>query len=150
VLFNFENAEMQIVESEDGISLNGNLTMFSPHSMEPERPMYLSLRRAAAGENSGQDGNSRSAPAATALKAYPVPFTGELNLSFTHTGEGRVQTGIYDFAGACLLMYDAGIMPAGEQRLTLDASLPAGIYIVKLITAARSEQAVIISKGKKQ
>jgi hypothetical protein len=151
-LFNFVDAEMQITENGSEISLNGNLTMFSPQTLEPERPMYIAIRRKIDGEN---DNNSTGLENATSLEknsmyVYPVPFGNELNLSFTQTRQENVRIAIYDFAGGCVLMYDAGVLPAGEQRLTIETALPAGTYIVKLFTATRSEQAVVISKRQKK
>jgi hypothetical protein len=117
--------------------------MFSPESMEPERPMYLSLRKANAGTSILPE------TAAGGLKAYPVPFTGELNISFTLDGEEPVRIGLYSYSGACVYLYDAGKLTAGEQHLAVSPALPAGTYIVKLFAGRQSAQAIVVSNGNK-
>ena len=141
VLFLFEQAEIRISADDTGTSLAGNIRMYSPQSMEPERPMYLSLRKA----------NAEVAPVTPidALRAYPVPFSNELNVSFMQAEEEAVRIGIYNQSGACVYLYDAGRLPVGEQHLTLGPSLPAGTYIVKLFAGKRSSQVIVVSNGNK-
>jgi len=117
--------------------------MYSSETMEPERPMYLSLRKA----------NSETPEIIKTtvedLKVYPVPFGNELNLSFMQTEEVSVKIGIYNYLGACVYLYDAGKLPVGEQHFVIKPQLPSGTYIVKLITENRSSQVVVISNGSK-
>jgi hypothetical protein len=142
-LFRFEQAEIRVTADESGTSLAGTIRMFSPESMEPERPMYLSLRKA------NNETSITPETAAGELKAYPVPFTNELNISFSMEEEEQVRIGIYSYSGACVYLYDAGRLSAGEQHLTVSPSLPAGTYIIKLYAGRRSSQVIIVSNGNK-
>ena len=66
------------------------------------------------------------------------------------TEDEAVKVGIYSYSGVCVYLYDAGRLPAGEQRLTLSPLLPEGIYIVKLFAGKSSSQVIVLSNGKKQ
>lgn len=144
VLFRFEQAEIQITGNELGTTLTGNIRMYSPESMEPERPMYLSLRKANAGITA-----IASATQIGGMRAYPIPFNNELNISFMQAEDEVVKIGIYNHSGACVYLYNAGRLPAGEQLLKLNPSLPKGAYIVKLFAGKSSSQAIVLSNGKK-
>lgn len=148
VLFSFKEAEIRITNDREGITLNGNLRMYSPETMEPERPMYIALRRMDAMLSiKNQTGENR---ALKGLKAYPVPFGNDLNLAFFQEEETAVQVGIYSHTGAPLFWYEAGVLPQGERELTLSPSLPAGTYIVKVISGDRSAQVVVLSNNRKK
>lgn len=142
-MFRFEQAEVQITSDEEWTSLAGTVRMYSPESMEPERPMYLSLRKANA--NTSITANLT----VNGLRAYPIPFTSELNISFMQLEEEGVQIGLYNYSGVCAYLYNAGRLPAGEQHLTLTPLLPAGTYIVKLFAGKSSSQVIVVSNGNK-
>jgi len=143
VLFRFEQAEMQITDDGQETTLIGNIRMYSPESMEPERPMYLSLQKANAGIT-----NITPITQIEDLRVYPIPFYHELNISFVQAEKELVKIGIYNDLGACVYLYDAGRLPEGEQHLILSPLLPAGTYIVKLFAGKHSSQVIVLSNGK--
>ncbi len=142
VLFLFNEAEIQIITDGNTTTLAGNIRMYSPETMEPERPMYLSLRKAAAGITGDK------ATLTQPVKVYPSPFSNELNVSFEQTESCDVSVGIYNYSGVCVHLYNAGNLPVGMQHLSLTTALPAGTYIVKLFCGKKSHQVIVICNGK--
>lgn len=142
VLFRYDKAVIQVTTDISGTSLIGNLKMYSPETMEPERPMYLSMRKV------NSDTAAISKNAVEGLKAYPVPFGNELNISFIQVEEESVRLGIYNYLGECVYFNEVGRLPMGEQHLVITPILPAGTYIVKLTTGKRSSQISVLSNGK--
>ncbi len=143
--FNFEKAEIQVDKDKENITLTGNIQMYSPETMEPERPMYISLKRITV-NNSNED-----IPASNLKRfvVYPIPFSDELNISFIQTKtDDDVSIGIYNTAGECVYLYPAGNLPLGEQHIILKPTIEAGTYIIRLISGKHSEQAVVICNGR--
>lgn len=138
ILYEFTKAEIRAFAS----SLIGNLRMFSPQTMEPQRPMYLSLHKVGVSdietEKQTQD-----------LKAYPNPFSDKLNLAIMLSEDCYMKIAIYDYSGRNVYMADIGLTHAGEQRLTLSPNLAQGVYIVKVFAGKQSFQAIVIKEGGK-
>lgn len=137
ILYQFTEAEIQAV----GSSLTGNIRMYSPQLMEPQRPMYLSLHKVGTKGIEEQEESQRN------IKAYPNPFSDKINLAFTLTENADVKVAIYDYSGRNVHMTDMGTLQAGEQRFSLTPNLEPGVYIVKVFAGKQTFQVIIVKEG---
>lgn len=137
VLYKFTDAEIQAVAS----SLTGNIRMYSPQIMEPQRPMYLSLHKV---ETTGIDETGQNKQN---MKAYPNPFSDKLNLAFTLSETTNVKLAIYDYSGRNVHMTELGTLQIGEQRLSLTPNITQGVYIVKVFAGKQTFQTIVVKKG---
>lgn len=137
ILYQFTEAEIQAVAS----SLTGNIRMYSPQLMEPQRPMYLSLykTRASGIEDTRKDNKY--------IKAYPNPFSDNLNLAFTLSENADVKVAIYDYSGRNVHMTALGTLQAGEQRFSMTPNLEQGVYIVKVFAGKETFQVIVVKEG---
>ena len=139
ILYQFTEATIQAANA----SLTGNIRMYSPESMEPQRPMYISLQKAGTTTIEEELKNS-------SLRAYPNPFSNELNLCFTLSEPAKVTVAIYDYAGRNVFMSNMGEYSAGEQRFVFTPNLAQGVYIVKVFAGKQSYQVIVMKEGGKQ
>lgn len=71
--------------------------------------------------------------AAVALAVFPNPSRGTITIRFSLDWPQRVTLAAYDVLGRRVLTRDLGAQAAGEATHRLDvASLPAGVYVVRL------------------
>ena len=138
VLYKFTDAEIQAVAS----SLTGDIRMYSPQIMEPQRPMYLSLHKVGA-----TGGNNKTELNDPNMRAYPNPFSDKLNLAFTLSETANVKLAIYDYSGRNVYMTELGRLQAGEQRFSLMPNLAQGAYIVKVFAGKQTFQVIVVKEG---
>ena len=140
--YNFEKAQIQVDKDMDNLTLTGNIQMYSPETMEPERPMYISLKHITVNNNNSESKSKQ-------FVVYPIPFSDELNISFIQTeSDNDVSIGIYNTAGDCVYLYKAGKLPLGDQRIILKPTIEAGTYIIRLVSGKQSEQTIVICNGR--
>lgn len=121
VLYNFENARLNLVQTKDSVFLAGNLEMFSPERGEPSKPLFLAL--------------SRKIPPVKNLvvKAYPNPFSNVLNVSFNLIDPTTIEVQLITLTGKIVYRNPAGLLEAGWYTLPIQVSnINAGTYFVKL------------------
>ena len=77
------------------------------------------------------------------LRAAPNPTAGATTLRYGLAQPQRVRLEVTSLLGARVRSLDLGLLPAGEHTtdLSLDAALPAGVYVVRLV-AERGTQAI--------
>ncbi len=95
-------------------------------------------------EDSGEAAASRgdeTLPSEVALAgAYPNPFSRSATVGFALPEAGRVRLAVYDVLGREVVRLVDGEVEAGRHEALLDgASLPAGVYLVRLVTESRTE-----------
>lgn len=132
--FILQEADIQVVEVENEISILGTIQMYSESTKEKERPMYLSITK----KNKKTD--------KSIITAYPNPFTQELNLLINMQNSDKVCLFIYSIKGEPVYQYDAGVVSAGEQHITVYPNLTKGTYIIKVFIGKEENQLTIISK----
>ncbi len=150
ILYEFTEAIIEPV----GSSLIGNIRMYSPRTMEPERPMYMNLQKVlppTAEKTKNKPGSSKSLPLpgqdTEKLRAYPNPFTGTIYVRFALEEAASVQLALYDHSGKNVYMSSKQALPAGEQTLSLTPKVPAGVYIVKVYAPNHTWQTIVVKKG---
>ena len=132
--FYLQEADIQVIEVENEISILGTIQMYSVSAKEKERPMYLSITK----KNKKTEKNR--------VTAYPNPFAQELNLLINMQNTDKVRLFIYSIKGEPIYQYDAGVISMGEQHITVYPNLTRGTYIVKVFIGEEENQLTIISK----
>jgi len=141
VKWNFTNARLQLLNDSTGSYLAGNIQMFSPETMEPQRPLYMNIRKI----------QSVDSKAITNLNidkfaVYPNPFLEGFNIDFYQTNESDVYGSIYTSSGKCILNSNLGHFIIGKQKILLNINLNSGMYIFKLTTGSKEYQTIILKK----
>jgi len=140
VLWTFTNATMQYLENDTSTFLVGNLQMFSPQTMEPNQPMYLSLRKTD-NLNSSEKGTQKRV-----LYAYPNPFEEGLNISFYQEKEANVTVSLYRTSGEKVYSANMGKYSEGQNHITLTLGLTPGAYLLTLTSGKNTQQSIVIKK----
>lgn len=135
-LYRFDEASISYA---DGM-LTGSLRLYSIDEREPERPMYVSLRKSSSG--SGGDAGSR-------IYSYPNPYTDAVTLKFDFSepsSSGKIC--LYTSGGVCKEVYNIGAMEAGEHAYTIVPAPGEKTYVVHVMAGPAVYQTVIIRKDK--
>ena len=141
VKWNFTNARLQLLNDSTGSYLAGNIQMFSPETMEPQRPLYMNIRR-----TQSVDSKAITNLNIEKFAVYPNPFSEGLNVDFYQASDSKVNASVYTTNGNCIYSADLGKYAVGEQKLTLSLNLPTGVYVFKLTTDSKQYQTIVIRK----
>lgn len=137
VRFRFEDADISI---DHGL-MTGRLRLYSMAQREPERPMYITLRKT---DGSESDGESN---AANRIYAYPNPFAHQVNISFELAeAVPQARAFIHSQAGSCMASYGLGSLEAGHHTITLSPAVPDGIYVLYVMAGSYTFQTIIVKK----
>ena len=103
--------------------ITGQLRLYSLDEQEPDRPMYVCLRKDAATMAAGSDDVYEK------IRAYSDPYSNRVTLKF-ELGEAvpSVKVGIYSRMGINLCNYSFGQMEAGVNTLIINPDLEEGYY----------------------
>jgi hypothetical protein len=138
-LWTFTDAQLQVLSDDTSSYLAGNLQMYSPETMEPNQPVYLTLRK-----------TSQSVVAVPTqpqgFNVYPNPFEDGLNIGFYQAKESTVRVTVYKAAGVMVYEASLGKFAQGQQNITLSLRLDPGAYVLKLIAGDKVYQSVVIRK----
>jgi len=80
----------------------------------------------------------------TGLSVFPNPSNGQASIRFTLLNEGPVRLELFDAQGRSVQLLHNGSMAGGTHVIATDVRLAAGIYPVRLTTAAGVDMARII------
>ena len=136
-MYSFEQADISF--TDDYIS--GQLRLYSMAEKEPERPMYLCLRRCNYPfDDIRNDDNSR-------IWAYPNPFSSQLNVKFMLDEScPSAKVCIYTRSGVNVRSYGLGALDAGEHTYSLAPNLSDGIYVLHVVAGEHVYETIIISE----
>jgi FlgD Ig-like domain len=87
------------------------------------------------------------------LSCFPNPVSEGCRISYTLPGEQHVRLEVHDIYGNIIAVITDGMRKAGHYELEWDAvnssgkKLPAGVYIIQLITKDSKEKAKIVVTG---
>lgn len=136
VQYQFQDANLNLVQQDNILYLAGNVTMFSPERKEPSKPLFVALSRT--------DVNFPD-PTIMTLKVNPNPFTDVLNVDFQLVRDANVEIQLLDASGAILYRNNAGHLRAGHYLLPLQPGIvAAGSYLLKLIYAGKTASVKVI------
>ncbi len=144
VKWQFSEASINLSSDGNGIFMAGNIQMESIETLEPQKPMYIQLRNSGSIALSNPEINQGAQK--LNFKAYPNPFSSELNISFNLELQEDVSMAIYDSHGRCVVLKKLGIQSVGSHYYALSPQLSAGVYVLKLSLANKEYQTVIIQK----
>ena len=135
-LYRFDEASISYA---DGM-LTGSLRLYSIDEREPEKPMYVSLRKS----SSCSDGD-----ACSQICSYPNPYTDVVTLKFDLSeSSSSAKICLYTGGGVCKEVYNIGALEAGEHTYTIAPAPGEKTYVVHVIAGAALYQMVIIRKDK--
>ena len=140
VTWKFTKAMVELVKSDTAIFMAGNLQLYSSQTMEPEKPIYITLKKSATREQTKNLPDSF-----TDFTAYPNPFNGTLNLSFTIQNTAEVRVSVFNTVGIQVSQQSLGILQSGRCNNSLQLNVPDGTYILKL-TSENGQISTIVVK----
>lgn len=137
VLYRFEDADISF---ENGI-VAGKLRLYSMAQREPERPMYITLRKAdVTGQEYGSD-------AVNSIFAYPNPFAQQVTISFDLSGDvQQAKALVYSQAGINVANYNLGSLAAGHHTITMRPAIPDGMYVLHVVAGKQRLQTIIVKR----
>lgn len=136
-LYKFEKADIAYNDH----SLSGQLRLYSLEEMEPERPMYVYLRKEILSENEMSEENG------SRIYSYPNPFISQVTLKFElKENVPSAQIHLYSQSGINKQNYELGALSAGEQTFTITPNIFEDTYIVHVIAGKYKYQTIIFRK----
>lgn len=107
--------------------------------MEPERPMFVCLKKATELDYSTEDENLSK------LYAYSSPSSAQITVKFELAEEvPSVVISFFSCTGHNLLNYRYGKLDAGECVLTLSPDIPEGYYTIKVVAGTKQLSTIIV------
>ena len=92
-----------------------------------------------------ETGAAEAAPGAEAwLRVGPNPSRGGAAVRLDLAASGSVTVDVLDALGRTIVRLHDGVLATGEVRWTLPASLPAGVYVVRVYGAVTAHQPVTV------
>ena len=144
IQFFFKSANLNISEVDSVTWLCGNIRFFSEMTMEPERPMYISLNRT--NINPKPEIPDSQEKLIDNLRAFPNPFRDYLSISFNLKKESVVKIMVYTIDGRKVYQAEPGKLLTGINIQNMQLDVPEGVYIVKVNCGSESAAAIILKK----
>ncbi len=157
ILYNFENASLNLVRKGDSVFLAGNIYMFSPDRKEPSKPLFVALTRTTAStedssvikkQNNTLTNTSSQSITVKLLNVYPNPFSSYVNVAFEVNKASSVGIDLYNMAGQ--LVYQKAAQPLGPGRYTIRVEppnqLPTQAYLLRLVFNGGQQVFKVIKK----
>jgi hypothetical protein len=133
--YRFEKVDMNYCRGY----VTGQLRLYSLDEREPDRPMYVCLRKSdASGSGYGEDEFSK-------IVAYSDPYSDRITLKFELSESvPSVQVLIYNRMSLNVGSFKYGAMDAGVNSLTFSPNLSDGYYVIYVQAGKQKFQAVIV------
>lgn len=148
--YNFENAKLQWNQKEGEVYLSGNIQMFSVQRNEPEKPLFIWLKRISTkSSNSNKIAITNEDGSPLILKndlvAYPNPFDNIITVEFQLKESCNVQTELFTMEGKSIYKNPAGLLKLGNYKLQVQPQqLVAGTYILVLKYGNKSRTTKVV------
>lgn len=136
VLYRFKYADLAV----SGGCLAGPLRLYSVTYQEPERPMYVCMRKVSTAMSADSTGASR-------LAAYPNPFSGQVTVEID-LPEAVAGATVAMFSQSGMNVYSAklGSLQAGKQTFTVAPPVPDGVYVLTVTAGGERWQTIVIKR----
>ena len=135
-MYRFESADICCMDN----SITGQLRLYSLDEQEPERPMYVCLKKTGSSPDYGENMNNK-------IYSYPNPYTDVVTLKFELEADvPSAKICLYSQGGINRQNYSLGPLNAGEHSYTIVPDPCETTYVVHVIAGSTVYQTIIIKK----
>lgn len=135
--YEFKNAQLQVLQTEESLYLVGNLQLYNIKERENEKPMYLILEKK-------QAKTSTVPEIISSVVIYPNPVVSDFNLSFNLAQAADIKMSIYYLTGKELYSQQWKNLEQGTQTKILALNAPAGYYLLHLTYGTEVKTTILI------
>jgi hypothetical protein len=146
----FKDARLQVIEKFDTTYLVGNLQLFSINHHEPEKPIFILLKRKA--KDIKELANIKTTPKENKTDSlhfiiYPNPTTGSLRINYTLTKLCKVNVMVRNLLTSSLVYKGPAenLLP-GDHIYSFNLNSPPGTYVVILEYGNKAKSAIIFKQ----
>lgn len=136
--YDFKQARLQLLETEESLFIVGNLQLFNTKERENEKPMYLILEK--------KQDTTENHEIISSVVIHPNPVVNNFNLSFTLAQDADITLSIYNISGTPLYNEQWYNVAAGQQTKTLNLNAPPGYYLLRLTYGSEIKTTLLIKK----
>jgi TPR repeat protein len=132
--YSFKNANLQWSQNKDTVYLIGNIQMFSTKQNEPDKPIFISLKRYVGKTDLIKEEKSileKTTHLKEQVNAYPNPFVNTITVDFVLKQKTDVQIQLETLEGRIVYEKKSGLLEAGTYTLYLK-NLRAATYLLKV------------------
>jgi tetratricopeptide (TPR) repeat protein len=132
----FDNADICYI----GNSITGQLRLYSLDEQEPERPMYVCLKKDVVPNDATDNANNR-------IYSYPNPYVDAVTLKFVLEEDvPSARISLYSRAGINMQNYNLGALSAGEHSVSITPNRQQSSYVVYVVAGKTKYQTIIFKK----
>lgn len=139
--YEFKEAQLQLLQTEESLFLVGNLQLFNIKERENEKPMYLILEK-----KQTQNTVTQESEILSKVMVYPNPFSSSFELSFDLVQNMDVTANIYSITGNQLYTTQWKNLEQGTQKKNISLNAPSGYYILRLNYGQQLKTAILIKQ----
>lgn len=139
--YEFKEAQLQLLQTEESLFLIGNLQLFNIKERENEKPMYLILEK-----KQTQNTVTQESEILSKVIVYPNPFSSSFELSFDLVQNMDVTANIYSITGNQLYTTQWKNLEQGTQKKNISLNAPSGYYILRLNYGQQLKTAILIKQ----
>lgn len=139
--YEFKEAKLQLLQTEESLFLLGNLQLYNIKERENEKPMYLILEKKQA-----QATVTQASEMLSKVVVYPNPFSSSFDLSFDLVQTTDITASIHSLNGNLLYTTQWNGLAAGQQTKTLSLNAPTGYYLLRLAYGNEVKTSILIKK----
>ena len=119
----------------------GCLQLYSLSQREPERPMYMELRRTGTENESKQNDNGKDN-----ITIKPNPFDSQFDAVFELTENATATARIFDKSGIMVWQQNLGMLEAGKHSITVCPDIKHGYHVLNISAGKQTLRAIIVKK----
>jgi uncharacterized protein len=146
--YKFQNATLQLTKFNNTFYLSGNLNLYNLNTKEPEKPLSIALIRKIKGNNNAEisfvNDDGSIIKSKDNLTVYPNPFQNIINVEFNLKKKTNVFTQLLTLDGKVVLTTPSLVLTPGKYMLPMQPNVPAGAYIVRLITGNKIQSVKLV------
>jgi uncharacterized protein len=136
----FQDAKLQWTEKNDTIFLVGNIRMFSPERKEPDKPIFISLKKYRDKRQTNSiitepktNEKSQQLVFQGEMNAYPNPFTNIITIEFDLKERAEVQVQLFTLDGKPVYHKKSALLDPGFYTFPIySKDLVPGNYMLKV------------------
>jgi len=131
--YSFKNANLQWSQNKDTMFLIGNIQMFSIKQNEPDKPIFISLKRYVGKPDVTKGEITTLTPLKDEVNAYPNPFVNTITVDFVLKQKSDVQIHLETLDGRIVYEKKSGMLESGAYTFPLYLkNLSSATYLLKV------------------